>query len=70
VIDHAADMLAAFRGYAPGPVAMAGVARHLERAIAPQQLGPDDFVTALPVDFAAESRPAAQQADTSTSPAR
>jgi serine phosphatase RsbU (regulator of sigma subunit) len=52
-IGLAADVLASFREYAPGPVALADVARHLEQAVA-GQLGAEDFVTALLVEFTAD----------------
>jgi phosphoserine phosphatase RsbU/P len=52
-VGLAADVLGSFREYAPGPVHLVEVAFHLERAIAPS-LGPEDFVTALLVDFTAD----------------
>jgi sigma-B regulation protein RsbU (phosphoserine phosphatase) len=53
-VGLAADVLGSFREYAPGPVHLVEVAFHLERAIAPS-LGPEDFVTALLVDFTADT---------------
>jgi hypothetical protein len=52
-VGLAADVLASFREFAPGSVLLVDVARHLENAIAPV-LGPEDFVTALLVDFTAD----------------
>lgn len=52
-IGLAADVLGSFREYAPGRVTLTDVARHLERAIAPA-LGPEDFITALLVDFTSD----------------
>jgi serine phosphatase RsbU (regulator of sigma subunit) len=52
-IGLAADVLGSFREYAPGRVTLTDVARHLERAIGPS-LGPEDFITALLVDFTAD----------------
>lgn len=46
----AADLLASFREVAPGKVELTEVARHLEQSIRPI-LGPEDFVTALLVQF-------------------
>ena len=46
----AADLLASFREVAPGPVELTDVARHLEQSLRPA-LGPEDFVTALLVQF-------------------
>ena len=52
-IGLAADVLAAFREYAPGQVTLTDLAYHLDQAIMPQ-LGREDFVTALLVDFTAD----------------
>jgi serine phosphatase RsbU (regulator of sigma subunit) len=52
-IGLAADVLGSFREYAPGRVTLTDVARHLERGIAPS-LGPEDFITALLVDFTSD----------------
>jgi phosphoserine phosphatase RsbU/P len=49
-VGLAAEVLASFREHAPGPVGLTGLARHLEHVIAPQ-LTPEDFVTALLVEF-------------------
>lgn len=46
----AADLLASFREVAPGDVELPEVARHLEQSLRPG-LGPEDFVTALLVQF-------------------
>lgn len=46
----AADLLASFREVAPGPVGLPEVARHLEHSLRPA-LGPEDFVTALLIQF-------------------
>ncbi|MEN3361805.1 MAG: hypothetical protein V7637_5787 [Mycobacteriales bacterium] len=52
-VGLAADVLASFREFAPGPVSLVEVAHHLERAILPD-LSTEDFVTALLVDFTAD----------------
>ena len=46
----AADLLASFREVAPGSVGLPDVARHLEHSLRPA-LGPEDFVTALLIQF-------------------
>ncbi|HEX6756334.1 MAG TPA: PP2C family protein-serine/threonine phosphatase [Mycobacteriales bacterium] len=46
----AADLLASFREVAPGRVELPDLARHLEQSLLPG-LGPEDFVTALLVQF-------------------
>lgn len=52
-VGLAADVLASFREFAPGPVTLAEVAHHLEHAILPD-LSAEDFVTALLIDFTAD----------------
>jgi hypothetical protein len=52
-VGLAADVLASFRECAPGAVTLTEVAHHLERSILPD-LAPEDFVTALLVEFAAD----------------
>jgi phosphoserine phosphatase RsbU/P len=49
-VGLAADVLASFREFAPGAVELVEVAEHMEQSIAPS-LGPEDFVTAMLVDF-------------------
>lgn len=46
----AADLLASFREVAPSAIELPDVARHLEQSLRPS-LGPEDFVTALLVQF-------------------
>lgn len=52
-VGLAAEVLASFREFAPGPVELVDVARHLENAIRPM-LSAEDFVTAMLVDITAD----------------